>query len=204
MTFAPGRKPVASMLWAAVIAALVSSVLWWVWAQPITVSVRDATVLSTGTDESIVVEAGTDVVGVWASGRAAAFGTLACFVDDEPAAGWPGPSLSWDDTLWWASGRHGFEQDQQLTLDPTASHEVRCEDGFDGTYEAEYVVARDSFGSGMLGLGRTGAADFPVGSIMAVLTVAGPLLAIMFPFVALANAVSNRRAARSVGASFGA
>lgn len=178
------------MLWAALVSAIIGALLWGLWVLPIAASVREAEPVTTG--ESVQVAAGSDVVGIWAYGRSAILGTLVCAVDGEQAQAWKGPSLTWDDVLWWVPGRMGFVQELQVRLDPDTAHEVTCTDAL-GTYEAEYVVARDTFGSTNIGLGRSGSADFALGTILPVGAVMAPAFTLMFPLIALTNAVRRRR-----------
>ena len=198
MSSAGKRPPVASMWWAAGAAAVASALVWGLWVLPVAASVREATPVETG--QTVTVPAGEDVVGIWASGRAAIIGTLSCTVDGAAAVAWSGPSLEWDDTLWWVPGRSGFAPELQVRLDPDTRHEVVCEDGL-GFFEAEWLVARDAFGTSSLGLGRTGSADYPMGTILAVIAVMAPLFVIVFPLVAAINAV-RRRASRPQTTTF--
>jgi len=152
------------MLWGLVAICFVGSALIWIlWVLPIARSIERAEPVPLG--EPIEVSAGAH--GVWASGRAAMLGLVRCESDGALSSG---PSLEWDDTLWWMTPREGFEQTRRVS----GATRVVCEATLD-SYEGEYLVARDAFGSRSVWIGRMGE---PSGTVLAVGAVGLPLFAV--------------------------
>nr|WP_201469317.1 hypothetical protein [Microbacterium hydrocarbonoxydans] len=174
--------------------AVISVLIWSLWVLPIVRSIDEAR--STPTGRTVAVElAEGETVGIWASGTSAALGTMTCSVVDSGGSElpqWGGPTLGWEDVLWWMSPRHGFAQQSQITSRAAGEHLVRCEDAL-GTYEGEFLVAADSFGSGAIGLGRNGGSEYPIGSILVYCAVICPLLAVLIPVVILLRRLVARR-----------
>lgn len=166
------------------LALLAGVLIWLLWVLPITRSVGEAAPSAIG--EPIVSELSAGQrVGIWGSGRSAAFGTVECTVSDargDLLALRGAPALTWDDTLWWASPRPGFEQLSQFTATAAGLYTIDCVDSL-GYYEGQFLVAGDTFGAGSIGLGRTGSNDFAVGSALAFSAVVLPLFAVLVPLI---------------------
>jgi hypothetical protein len=177
----------------------VGAVLIWVlWVFPVAASVEAADPHPIG--ESAVAElAAGERVGIWGRGISANLGTMACTVaapDGEGVATRGGPSLGWSDTLWWMTPRWGFEQSAQFIAPDAGAYRVSCVDSLD-TYDGDFLIAGDTFGSGSIGLGRNGGSDFAVGSLLAFGAVFCPLLAVLLPAViGIRLAVTRRRSSR--------
>ena len=169
---------------AALTCAIGGVLIWLLWVFPVAGSVEAATAHPLGESAVVELDAGQRV-GIWGRGIAANLGTMACTVETaegEEVATRGGPSLVWSDTLWWMTPKWGFEQRAQFTAVETGIHRVSCADSLD-TYDGEFLVAGDSFGSGSIGLGRNGGSDFAVGSLLAFGAVFCPLLAVLLPLV---------------------
>lgn len=79
-------------------------------------------------------------------------------------------SLDWDDTLWWATARPGFSQIRAFSATVPGVYTVNCSDSL-GCYRGEYLLA-DSADKGLLiGLGRTGSANYQATSVLAFAAV---------------------------------
>lgn len=183
---------------AAAICAAASVLIWLMWVMPIVRSIDEAEPAMIGRTISVELAAG-ETAGIWASGRSAMLGTVACAVtgpDGSDLEQRGGSALSWNDVLWWMTPRPGFEQRSQFTAVDAGPHLVRCDDSLD-TYDGDYLVAGDSFGVGDIGLGRTGASDFGIGEILVFCAVLCPPLAVLIPLVILLRRIVTRRTARS-------
>ncbi|MBO9626671.1 MAG: hypothetical protein J7484_09885 [Microbacterium sp.] len=170
-------------LGAAVLSAVAAVLIWTLWVLPIARSVGDAEPAVVG--ETLAVDLDAGAVGIWGSGRTAAFGTLDCIVTAPDGARVPlsgPPSLTWEDVLWWTSPRPGFSQLSRFTAPSAGRYDVACVDSLD-TYDGEVLVAGDTFGSFAVGLGRSGTSGFPVGSVLAFCAVVLPLFAVLLPIV---------------------
>ncbi|MCI1020210.1 hypothetical protein HWD99_16410 [Microbacterium sp. C5A9] len=201
MTAAPSADRLTTRDQAAFIAAafcaVVSVLIWTLWVLPIVRSVEDAEPSAIGGSISVELSSG-QTAGVWASGRAASLGTMECVVtgpDGSALLQRAGSALRWDDVLWWVTPRPGFEQRSQFTSVDAGPHLVRCEDPLD-TYDGEFLVAGDSFGTGAIGLGRTGASDFGIGEVLVFCAVLCPPLAVLIPLVIVLRRLFTRRRAR--------
>lgn len=186
----PGRLNPRRMLPIAGITAVIGALVWLLWALPISSSVRDAHPRALGEPIAVTLEPG-ERAGIWTDSAAAALETLECTATD--ARGREiglrrAPALSWDDALWWATPRTGFEQVRAFTA-PSAV-EVRCVDRM-GVYDGGFLIAGDSFGSGSIGLGRTGGNDFAVGTILVFCAVVCPLLAVFLLVLSAIGAVTR-------------
>lgn len=171
-------------LGAAAVAAVAGALIWLLWVLPISASVEQAQSRPLGRTISVELEAG-EGAGIWASGISPTLGTSECTVrgpGGDTATQGGAPSLNWDDTLWWMTPRQGFEQISRFTAAETGAHEVRCTDALD-TYDGEFLLAGDAFGDGAVGLGRSGAAEFAVGTFLAFCAVVLPAFAILLPIV---------------------
>lgn len=182
--------------------AVAALLIWTLWVLPIAASVRESD--ATPLDQSVTIALGAgERVGVWGAGISAMLGTMECAVIAPDGTELPqrgAPSLTWDDTLWWMTPKHGFEQRTQFTSVDAGTHSVTCTDSLD-TYDGEFLVAGDSFGSGSIGLGRSGGSDFAVGTILAFTAVVCPLIVVLLPGVILVRrlvARNRRRRARDV------
>lgn len=184
----------AVAFWFSGFCALAGVLIWTLWVLPVAASVGEADAVPLGRSVQVELPAG-DRLGIWGSGISAAFGTMTCTVTD-PSGGVlplrPGPSLSWDDTLWWMTPQRGFEQTRQFTTVDEGVHAVTCSDALD-TYGGEFLVAGDAFGSGSIGLGRSGSSDFAVGTLLAFGAVVCPLIVLMLPGVILIRRLITRR-----------
>lgn len=191
----------AAAFWFSALCACAGALIWALWVLPVAASVAEAEPLPLGRTAEIDLDAG-ERVGVWGGGISAMLGTMQCAVigpDDAELAQRGGPSLSWDDTLWWMTPRHGFEQRTQITSVEAGTHTVTCTDALD-TYDGEFLVAGDAFGSGSIGLGRNGGSDFAVGSLLALGAVFCPLIVVLLPgVIGIRRLVTRRRRARSGG-----
>ncbi|MFD6055467.1 hypothetical protein [Agromyces sp. NPDC060279] len=164
--------------------AVAAALIWWLWVAPIVQSVAAAESRPLGEAATVELAAG-ERAGVWARGIAANLGTLECRAigpGGAESAMRSGPSLDWDDTLWWMTPKPGFVQLLQFTADRAGDYAVSCVDALD-TYDAEVLVAGDAFGSGSLGLGAGGASRFPIGSVLAFGAVVFPGVAVLIPIV---------------------
>ncbi|WP_143469787.1 MULTISPECIES: hypothetical protein [unclassified Leucobacter] len=181
------------MLPIAAISAIIGTLVWLLWALPISGSVRDAHPQVLGEPIAVTLESG-ERAGIWTDSAAAALETLECTAIDE-RGGEIGlrraPALSWDDALWWATPRSGFEQVRAFTAPSAGAVEVRCVDRM-GVYGGGFLIAGDSFGSGSIGLGRTGGNDFAVGTILVFCAVVCPLLAAFLLVLSVIGAVTRR------------
>ena len=182
----------------ALICAVGAVLIWVLWVFPVAASVEAADPHPIG--ESAVAElAAGERVGIWGRGISANLGTMACTVaapDGEGVATRGGPSLGWSDTLWWMTPRWGFEQSAQFIAPDAGAYRVSCVDSLD-TYDGDFLIAGDTFGSGSIGLGRNGGSDFAVGSLLAFGAVFCPLLAVLLPAViGIRLAVTRRRSSR--------
>lgn len=183
---------------AAVVSAIAAALIWMLWVVPIATSVEHAEPQPIGTSRTVELDHG-QAAGIWATGRAAWLGTAECMVLGPDGSEQPltaGPSLNWEDTLWWMTPRAGFEQILRFASTSSGAYEVRCADRLD-TYDGEFLVAGDSFGAGAIGLGRGGSSDFPVGSILAFCAVVLPLFSVLIvPVIALRRLRDRRRSGR--------
>lgn len=191
----------AAALWFSALCACAGVLIWTLWVLPVASSVGDAEPLPLGQVAEVDLGEG-ERVGVWAGGRSAMLGTMQCTVVAPDGSELPqrrGPSLTWDDTLWWMTPRHGFEQRAQFTSIEAGVHTVTCTDALD-TYDGEFLIAGDVFGSGSLGLGRNGGSDFAVGTLLAVGAVFCPMIVLLLPAVILIRRlVTRRRRTRRAG-----
>jgi len=180
------------LLIALAVSVVASVLLWTLWVLPTSRSVAEAQVAESGSTLVFEADAGQRV-GVWTENVAHNLGTFTC-VADGPAAvsSWRGPSLTWDDTLWWMTGRTGYEQYAQLFFSESGTYTLSCADERD-VYDGGFVIAADVFGGFGIGLGRQGAVDFPVGTVLAVSAVVAPLFVILFPIVLLLRAMRGGR-----------
>ena len=185
-------------LGAALVALLAGVLIWTLWVIPIASSVDEAEPSGLGSSVRVDLDEG-ERFGVWASGISAALGSTSCTViaPDGAELPWRGaPSLTWDDTLWWMTPRHGFEQIVQFTASASGVHTVTCVDSL-GTYDGDFLVAGDSFGGGEVGLGRTGSNGFALGTVLAFCAVVLPLFSVLLPVViGLRIVFTRRRSAR--------
>jgi hypothetical protein len=168
--------------------------IWTLWVLPISASVAEAEASPLGQVETVELDAG-ERAGIWGSGISAMLGTLECTVSDPDGAELSqrgGPSLSWDDTLWWMTPKRGFEQQTQFTAMDEGAYTVTCDDSLD-TYDGAFLVAGDAFGSGSVGLGRNGGSDFAVGSMLAFGAVFCLPVAVLLPVVILIRRLVTRR-----------
>ncbi|MDQ1128556.1 hypothetical protein [Microbacterium sp. SORGH_AS_0888] len=169
------------LLWCLIPVCLIATVLiWLLWVLPVAASIQRSTPQSLGSTSQVTASAG-ERVGVWASGAAASFGLLRCEATDADGAVLDvrrGRSLGWDDTLWWMTPRPGFEQVFQVESSRAGVIAVTCVSAID-TYDAEFLVAGDTFMNGSIGLGRTGSVGFDIGSVLAITAVGFPLFAIV-------------------------
>ncbi|WP_417503501.1 hypothetical protein [Microbacterium sp.] len=178
--------------------ACIGVLIWTLWVLPVAASVSDADPVPLGRGATVELQEG-ERVGIWGSGVSAMLGTLECSVSGPAGAELSqraGPSLSWDDTLWWMTPKRGFEQHTQFTAVRAGVHTVTCADSLD-TYDGEFLVAGDAFGSGAIGLGRTGGNDFAVGTLLAFGAVFCLPVAVVLPVVILVRRRVTRR--RSTG-----
>ncbi|MFB8190008.1 hypothetical protein ACFC14_11825 [Microbacterium sp. NPDC055988] len=189
--------------------ACIGVLIWTLWVMPVAASVGEADPLPLGRGQTVELNAG-ERVGIWGSGVSAMLGTLECSVSGpggDSLAQRGGPSLSWDDTLWWMTPKRGFEQHTQFTSMDAGVHTVTCTDSLD-TYDGEFLIAGDVFGSGSIGLGRTGGSDFATGTLLAFGAVFCLPVAVLLPVVILIRRlVTRRRSARNAqraGASWAA
>lgn len=180
--------------------ACIGVLIWTLWVLPVAASVREADPVPLGRGETVELQRG-ERVGIWGSGVSAMLGTLECSVSDPDGsdlAQRKGPSLSWDDTLWWMTPKRGFEQHAQFTAAHEGAHSVTCTDSLD-TYDGEFLVAGDAFGSGSIGLGRTGGNDFATGTMLAFGAVFCLPVAVLLPVVILVRRwTTGRRDVREV------
>lgn len=178
--------------------ACIGVLIWALWVLPVSASVGEADPVPLGRAVTVDLPAG-ERVGIWGSGVSAMLGTLECSVSDpsgDELAQRRGPSLSWDDTLWWMTPKRGFEQHTQFTSGDSGVHTVTCTDSLD-TYDGEFLVAGDAFGGGSIGLGRTGGNDFAMGTLLAFGAVFCLPVAVLLPVVILVRRlVTRRRSAR--------
>lgn len=185
-------------LGAAALSAIAAALVWMLWVVPIAASVERAEPQPIGTSVTVELDGG-QAAGIWATGRAAWLGTAECLVVGPDRSELPltaGPSLNWEDTLWWITPRAGFEQILRFTSTSSGTYEVRCADGLD-TYDGEFLVAGDTFGAGAIGLGRGGSSDFPIGAILAFCAVVLPLFSVLIvPVIALRRLRDRRRSGR--------
>ncbi|PRB15188.1 hypothetical protein [Microbacterium sp. MYb62] len=191
----------AAAFWFSALCACAGILIWTLWVLPVSASVAQADPQPLGRTAEIDLGAG-ERIGVWGGGISAMLGTMECAVigpDDIELPQRGGPSLSWDDTLWWMTPRHGFEQRAQFTSVEAGLHTVTCTDALD-TYDGEFLLAGDVFGTGSIGLGRNGASDFAVGTLLAVGAVFCPLIVVLVPgVIGIRRLVSRRRRARRAG-----
>lgn len=182
---------------AAALCAIAGVLIWMLWVLPIARSVGEAAPTPVGDSMTVELAAG-ESAGLWGSGQSVVFGTVDCSVvspDGDPVTQLGPPALTWDDTVWWMNPRPGFEQFAQFTAEDAGAHEVSCVDSLD-TYGGEYLVAGDTFGSGSIGLGRTGSNDFAVGTLLAFGAVVCPLFAVLVVIVIPLRRLRDRRRAR--------
>lgn len=181
------------MLPIAAIIAVIAALVWLLWAMPVIESVGAAEPRPFGATTTIALDAG-ERAGIWSDSAAAALETLECKATDERGREIGlrrAPALSWDDALWWATPRSGFEQVRAFTAPGDGPVQVRCLDRL-GVYDDRFLVAGDSFGSGSIGLGRTGGNDFAVGTILVFCAVVCPLLAAFLLVLSAIGAVTRR------------
>lgn len=187
----------AVAFWFSALCGCVGVLIWILWVLPVVASVEDAVPSPLGRTAEVELDSG-ERGGVWGSGISAALGTMECVVVGPGGGELPlrgAPSLTWDDTLWWMTPKPGFEQSAQFTSDRAGTHTVTCVDTLD-TYDGEFLVAGDVFGSGSVGLGRNGGSDFAVGTLLAFGAVFCPLIAVLLPGVILMRRVVARRRMR--------
>ncbi|MEU4016397.1 hypothetical protein AB0E56_14145 [Microbacterium sp. NPDC028030] len=171
----------------------VGALIWLLWVLPVAASVGDAHPEPLGSTVSVDLDAG-ERVGIWGSGISTMLGAMKCTATGPDAAEAPqygGPSLSWDDTLWWMTPKPGFEQSTQFTSAEAGTYTVICVDSLE-TYDGEFLVAGDAFGRGSLGLGRTGGSDFAVGTLLAFGAVFCPVIVVLLPAVILIRRLVTR------------
>lgn len=185
-------------LTATLVCAIGGVLIWLLWVLPVASSVDAAADHPLGEPAVVELDAG-QTVGIWGRGISANLGTMACTVTTAAGEGVVtrgGPSLDWSDTLWWMTPKWGYEQSAQFTADDAGAYRVSCVDSLD-TYDGEFLIAGDSFGSGTIGLGRNGGSDFAVGSLLAFGAVFCPPLAVVLPIViGIRVAVARGRARR--------
>ena len=175
------------MLWWLVGCCIIGSVLiWMLWVLPIARSVSNAEPTPLG--QEVAVDEGT--YGVWMSGRAAMLGVTGCASDGELTEG---PSLDWEDTLWWMTPREGFSQVRRVS----GGTHLHCESTLD-SYEGEYLIARDVFGSRQVWIGRMGERS---GTVLAVGAVGLPLLSIFLTPILIVQSLRRLRDQREHSAS---
>ncbi|WP_217183435.1 hypothetical protein [Streptomyces sp. AC495_CC817] len=183
-------------LGAAAVCAVAAVLIWVLWALPVARSVGEAEPAAIG--DTITVELAEGPAGIWGSGRSPLLGTMECTVtgpSGERLAQSGPPSLTWDDTLWWLTPRPGFEQVTRFTAPAAGVYDVACTDALD-TYDGSFLVAGDTFGTGTIGLGRTGSSDFAVGTVLAFSAVVLPLFAALVPLIILVRRFVERRRRR--------
>lgn len=174
------------MLWALVVACLIGTALIWIlWVVPVARSVDEAEPVPLG--RTIAVSDGAH--GVWVSGRAGMLGLVQCTSDGEVTSG---PSLDWEDTLWWMTPREGFEQTRRVS----GATSITCESTLE-SYEGEYLVARDVFGSRKVWIGRMGE---PSGTVLALGAVGLPLFAVFLTPVLVVRELRRVRSRRESSA----
>lgn len=183
-------------LGAAAVALVAGVLIWLLWVLPIAGSLSEATPSPIGEPVGVELDAG-ERAGIWGSGLSVGFGTLDCAVTDpvgHEVSQRAAPSLTWDDTLWWTNPRPGFEQVSQIVAAEQGRYTVDCRDAL-GYYEGEILVAGDTFGSGSIGLGRSGSSDFAVGTVLAFCAVVCPLFGLLLPVVIGVRLLRDRRRA---------
>lgn len=181
---------------AALIGAIAGALIWVLWVLPISRSVADAEPAPIGSVVEVDLDSGQRI-GIWGTGRAIWLGSVECDVrapdgSEVPTHG--GPSLRWDDTLWWMTPRDGFEQFAVVTAVDSGVHTVRCRDSVE-TYDGEFLTAGDTFGGGDIGLGRTGSNDVAIGTIFAFSAVVLPLFCVLLVIVIAVRRLRDRRRA---------
>ena len=122
---------------------------------------------------------------MWALGPAATLGLVDCVSDGGMAAG---PSLDWEDTLWWMTPREGFSEVRRVS----GATYLRCESTM-GEYDGEYLVARDVFGSRQVWIGRMGERS---GTVLAVGAVGLPLFSIFLTPILVVQSIRRSRRQR--------
>lgn len=168
------------MLAVAALSAIGAVLVWMLWALPIARSLEASSPGPLDVPVTIRLATG-ERAGVWMDSAATAFATSSCSVIDPTGAEAPTtrpPALEWSDVLWWVSDRPMFQQVVGIEARRAGEHIVRCAERT-GWLDGEILVARDSFGGGAIGLGRTGAADFATGTILVFCAAVLPLLAAM-------------------------
>ncbi|KJL28461.1 hypothetical protein [Microbacterium oxydans] len=195
----------------AVCCAVIGALIWILWVLPITASVDAASAQPIGSSPAAVqLDAGARV-GIWGRGISPTLGTMSCAVtapSGDAVGQHGGPSLTWSDTLWWMTPKWGFEQVSRFTAPTAGEYLVVCTDSLQ-TYDGEFLVAGDAFGAGDIGLGRTGGADFAIGSVLAFGAIVCPLVAVLLGIIlgirALRLVAARRRASRrAFGGEFAA
>lgn len=165
------------MLPVAVVSGIGAVLVWVLWALPVADSLGEATPVPLGTPVSVVLSEG-ERAGLWMNSPAEALGTYRCDVQGPRGRAVPTaqpPALEWSDVLWWASDRPMFAQVLGFAAASPGEYTVTCVERT-GSYGGDVLLARNSFGAGTIGLGRTGGADFAVGSLLAFCAVVLPLL----------------------------
>ncbi|PXA67133.1 hypothetical protein [Cryobacterium arcticum] len=181
------------MLWWLAGACLAgSSVIWALWVVPVSASVAEARPTALG--ESIDLS-GTDGSGVWATGSAALLGLVQCraeTVDGRTLATRAVPSPGWDDTLWWMTPRESYTPLFSVEDSDGVAASITCASRL-ADYEGDFLVADDVSGGGSaVGLGRGGNIDYPVGTLLALGAVMGPLFGVALTVTLILQGVRSR------------
>lgn len=181
-------------LGAAAVGLVAACLIWLLWVLPVARSVGEAEPESIGSTITVDVNAGA--VGIWGSGIAPTLGTAECRVRDPDGRAVDvrdGPLLAWDDTLWWMTPKTGFEQFAQFIAPDDGVYEIACADTLE-TYDGEFLVAGDTFGTAAIGLGRSSV--FAVGTLLAVGAVVCPLFAVLLAVIIPVRRWRDRRRPR--------
>ena len=175
------------------VCALGSLLIWLLWAHPVADALNRAETHPLDVPLHVDLEQ-NERVGIWANSVASDLGTLECAVTTPAGESVPTvapPALEWSDVLWWASSRPGFTQIAGFSARESAEYTVQCTEST-GWYDGEMLLASDSFGEGSIGLGRTGAADFAQGTILAYAAVVLPLLTLALGVMTVVAALRGR------------
>ncbi|WP_344229490.1 hypothetical protein [Microbacterium binotii] len=185
------------LLWVLVgVCVVASTLIWAVWAVPVSQSVAAAQPVPLGQTVELPAEG---VTGVWASGAAPLLGLVECraeTVDGSSLDTWSVPSPGWDDTLWWMTHGDGFSPVLSIADAGGAAASVTCSSRID-TYDGEFLLAGDvTAGGGGVGLGRMGNVDYRTGTLLALGAVGLPLFALLMAIMLLVQRLRARRSAR--------
>lgn len=203
-----GRAPLPSRErlqfgWAiAGLGAVAAVLVWTLWVIPVNRSIADAAPAGFGVPVTVHLEAG-DTVGIWAKGASPALGTAECSATG-PAGRVPAKAqhgaLDWDDTLWWATARPGFSQIRAFSATAPGAYTVNCSDSL-GSYGGEYLLADSADKGFLIGLERTGGADYHASSMLAFAAVGAPLLVLLLvPVMAIQTLRVRRTEAKTAQA----